>query len=330
METTRRHSWNLIIGALFSCFFLSQCASPPSSQATREDALRSLGYVPLPLDRVDSDVRFSHVFKINNARMRLLIDSGANSTDIDGRLADQAGVDRLKSISVVSRGALGRAVTSGYGRGVMQTGPIVVSNFPFTLAPGGGKPTATSLYAGQLGLDGLDAMSALIDVPRASMWVPGPDSYQGNTGKKVPLGPQKNLGMKILELRRAGRLPHLLLEGEVQGQRTTWVVDTGAEVSVMAAESFQNFGLPSRASNSRIIDASGDRIGIRMAVLQNVMFDGVLVKRFEIAVAPLGKVRDVFLDNQGRPVDGIIGMDFLQGGRALLDSESRLLYLSDY
>lgn len=330
MGKMTRNSWQLIISALFSCFFLTQCASTLSSQAGRTETLRGLGYVPLPLDRISSDVRFSHVFDINGSPMRLLIDSGANSTDIDGRKADAAGVKRLKSISVVSRGALGRAVTSGYGRGRMQAGPVVVSNFPFTLAPGGMKPTATSLYDGQLGLDGLDAMSALIDVPRAVMWVPGPDSYQGQTGKKMPLGPRKDLGMKVLHLKRAGRLPHLLLEGYVQGQRTTWVVDTGAEVSVMAAESFQNFGLPSRDSNSRIIDASGDRIGIRMAMLENVIFDGVRVKKFEIAVASLGKVRDVFLDDQGRPVDGIIGMDFLQGGRALLDSESRLLYISDY
>ncbi len=330
MVKIRHDVWKLCLAAAFSCFFLNQCATTPAPRVDRGAALRDLGYVPLPLDQLENDARFSHLFTIGNTPMRLLIDSGANSTDIDGRLADQAGVKRLKSISVVSRGALGRAVTSGYGRGVLRAGPVEVSNFPFTLAPGGGKPTATSLYAGQLGLDGLDAMSALVDVPRASLWVPGPRSSQARTGEKAPLGARENLGMKMLHLKRTGRLPHLLLEGRVAGQRTTWVVDTGAEVSVMAEESFRKFNLPSRSSPSRIIDASGDRVGIRTAVLENVMFDGVRVRKFEIAVAPLGKVRDVFLDDQGRPVDGIIGMDFLRGGRALLDSESRLLYLSEY
>ncbi|MGE9267722.1 MAG: aspartyl protease family protein [Verrucomicrobiales bacterium] len=295
--------------------------------ASRDQVLRERGYIPLPLDRVEGDVRFSREFLVSGTPMRLLIDSGANSTDVDGRKADLAGVKRLRSVSVVSRGALGREVKSGYGIGILQAGPVVAENFPFTLAPSGMRPTATSLYEGQIGLDGLSALSALVDIPRASLWVPGPDSVQARSGRKFPLGPLAGLGMKVLRLERAGRLPHLVLEGQLNGQPVSWVVDTGAEVSVMAAESFARFGLPSRRSDARIIDAAGDRIGIRHATLENVTFGDVIVRRFDIAVASLSQVRDVFRDSRGRPIDGILGMDFLTGGSALLDSESRLLYL---
>ncbi|MDA7864123.1 dihydropteroate synthase [Akkermansiaceae bacterium] len=39
------------------------------------------------------------------------------------------------------------------------------------------------------------------------------------------------------------------------------------------------------------------------------------------------EVRQYFRDPTGRPVDGILGMDFLTNGRALLDSGSRILYM---
>jgi len=178
-----------------------------------------------------------------------------------------------------------------------------------------------------VGLNALSATGSLIDIPRASLWVPGPKSRQGRTGDLAPVGALSEVGGEVMPLRTAGRLPHLILVGDVNGRPTTWVVDTGAEVSVMAEESFRNFGLPSYPSNSRIIDASGDRVGLRVARLNEVRFGRVIVKEFEIAVASLKPVRRVFRDANGRPVDGILGMDFLTQSRALLDSGSRVLYM---
>jgi hypothetical protein len=95
----------------------------------------------------------------------------------------------------------------------------------------------------------------------------------------------------------------------------------------MAAESFDRFNLQSYATNSRMIDASGDRIPLRHARLQNLIFGQVKVSVFDVSVAPLGTVRKYFRDSTGRPVDGILGMDFLTKGQALLDANSGLIYL---
>ncbi|MDB4500012.1 retroviral-like aspartic protease family protein, partial [Akkermansiaceae bacterium] len=143
----------------------------------------------------------------------------------------------------------------------------------------------------------------------------------------LPLGVRPDLGKQIFRLGTAGRLPHLILIGTLQGVPVSWVVDTGAEVSVMAAESFDRFNLQSYATNSRMIDASGDRIPLRHARLQNLIFGQVKVSVFDVSVAPLGTVRKYFRDSTGRPVDGILGMDFLTKGQALLDANSGLIYL---
>ena len=293
----------------------------------RASHLKGLGYETIPLQKLSGDSRFSGVFEVNGKPMRFLIDSGANSTDVDQKLAASVGLRSDGAVKVITRGALGREIASGRGLGSLQIGSMIANPFPFTLAPSHGRKTSTSSYAGQVGLDALSATGALIDVPAGTMWVPGPSSEIGRGGGKSSLGFSRGLGRSVLQMGRAGRLPHLILRGSLNGQVVTWVVDTGAEVSVMAAESFKRFNIPSRESNSRMIDASGDRVALRHARLENLRFGEVNVSVFDISVAPLGTVRKYFRDSSGRPVDGILGMDFLTTGSALLDSGSGLLYM---
>lgn len=315
------------LASFLACLFLTQCSSIPSLSRSRAGTLAKLGYEQVALQKIPGDNRFSGVFKVNGQPMRFLIDSGANSTDVDQGLANSAKLVQDRSVKVITRGALGREVASGRGYGALQIGSMMAEQFPFTIAPSSERKTSTSSYAGQIGLDALSATGALIDIPAARMWVPGPKSEQGRSGRLFSLGKKNGLGQQILSMGRAGRLPHLILSGTLQGTPVSWVVDTGAEVSVMAAESFDRFNLPSRATNARMIDASGDRIPLRHARLQNLSFGEVNVAVFDVSVAPLGTVRQHFRDSTGRPVDGILGMDFLTSGSALLDSGSGLLYL---
>ena len=289
--------------------------------------LSKLGYQSIPIQKLRGDTRFSGVFSVNDKPMRFLIDSGANSTDVDRGLATSAGLVEARSVRVVTRGALGREISSGRGYGSLKIGPMRADYFPFTIAPSPDRKTSTSRYAGQVGLDALSATGALVDIPSGQMWVPGRLSQPSRSARPLPLGARSGLGKEILKMGTAGRLPHLILSGTLQGEAVAWVVDTGAEVSVMAAESFDRFNLPSRATNSRMIDASGDRIPLRHARLKNLIFGQVNVAVFDVSVAPLGIVRKYFRDSTGRPVDGILGMDFLTNGHALLDSGSGLIYL---
>ena len=316
------------LAALLACLFLTQCSSIPGvGGESRSSRLQGMGYEAVPLLKMRGDSRYSAVFKVNDTPMRFLIDSGANSTDVDQKLASSVGLYPSGGVKVITRGALGRKISSGRGFGSLQIGPMIAPRFPFTIAPSHGRKTATSSYAGQVGLDALSATGALIDISAAQMWVPGPRSELGRNPQLKELGPRSGLGNKVLRLGTAGRLPHLLLQGELEGRLVTWVVDTGAEVSVMAAESFERFNIPSRATNSRMIDASGDRIALRHARLENLKFGGVNIAVFDFSVAPLGQVRQYFRDANGRPVDGILGMDFLTKGAALLDSGSGLVYI---
>lgn len=316
--------------ALLLSLILTQCASMPfSGNGSREAQLKRMGYAAVPLKKVPGDVRYSGTFLVNGSPLHFLIDSGANSTDVDDSTATRIGLKRSKSVNVITRGALGREVHSGLGTGSLQIGPMKADQFSFTIAPKGKKDTSTSRYVGQVGLDALNSTGSLVDIPRGRLWVPSGPSERNRRGGIAPLGPKPSLGKKMLGMDTAGRLPHLILNGTVNGEHVSWVVDTGAEISVMDADSFQRLGLTSVMTNSRMIDAAGDRVALRRSRMHNLRFGDVNVRTFDIAIAPLSQVKRFFKDSSGRPVDGILGMDFLSQGQALLDSGSKVLYMGN-
>jgi predicted aspartyl protease len=319
------------VAAALSALFLTQCALGPSrhrSASPRGDRLLSLGYESLALQKSPGDTRYSGEFLVNGAEVRFLIDSGANSTDLDYELATSFGITPEKSIKVISRGALGRPVTSRIGRGTLGAGPVTATPFPFMLAPASQRHTATSRYDGQMGLDALSGLAALVDLQTGQLWIPGPRAKNAKDDIKA-LELREGLGFDALRLRKAGHLPHLLVECSYAGHRLTWVVDTGAEVTVMASESVAKLGIKTSPSRSKIIDASGDRAPVRTAILQNVVFGRLVVSEFQVAATPLTTIRSTFRDRFDRPVDGIIGMDFLEESSALLDTASKILYVGD-
>jgi predicted aspartyl protease len=314
---------------ILACALLvSGCALPiPGTSSGRDHRLRQLGYHPQKLQKTSGDVRYSGKFLVNGQPVQLLIDSGANSTDIESAIALRAGVRPSKSLTVISRGALGRPVTSQVGVGTLTAGQITATPFPFMLTPASDRHTATSRYDGQLGLDALEGLGALVDLSSGNFWVPSQKARNAGATTISPLGPVAGLGFETLSLKRAGRLPHLILEGVWNGYPLSWVVDTGAEVTVLSTATIRRHGLPTVPTGSKIIDASGDNSDVSVASLKNVIFGRLVVSEYQVAVTPLTTVRQSFRDSRGRAVDGIIGMDFLARSGALLDSASALLYV---
>lgn len=299
------------------------------SSGVRERNLAALGYEAIEMKKISRDARFSSQFRVNGQPVKLLIDSGANSTDLDNSLVQKLGLRIDEKSRVISRGALGRPVTSRVGLGILTAGPVSALPFPFMIADEDAGITATSRYDGQLGLDALEALGALVDLRTGTFWVPGKDSPNSEAESVEPLGEKKGLGFSTLRLRPAGRLPHLVLESRWNGRLVTWIVDTGAEVSVLSQESADLLNLETKPTPARIIDASGDNATVRSAVMENVFFDRLVLTEFQVAVTSLPVVRKNFQDRNGRKVDGIIGMDFLESTAALLDASSRLLYVGD-
>lgn len=326
----RQLLWFLPALALASCSnYNTEPTGLAASSGKREARLQAMGYTSLPLKKISRDSRYSGKFLVNGRSVNMLIDSGANSTDLSSILGTKLGLRIDERAKVISRRALGRPVTSRVGLGVLSAGPVSALPFPFMLATEDMGPTATSRYDGQVGLDALEALGTLIDLRSGEMWVPGEDAPNARRQSITPLGYQEGLGFTSLRMRPARNLPHLILESTWNGKLVTWIVDTGAEVSVLSEASATALGLETQTSSSRIIDASGDNAPARAGMFTNVYFDRLVLTEFQVAVIPLPVVRKNFKDRNGRTVDGIIGMDFLENTAALFDAGSRIIYIGD-
>ncbi|NIP95144.1 MAG: hypothetical protein GWO24_17530, partial [Akkermansiaceae bacterium] len=88
----------------------------------------------------------------------------------------------------------------------------------------------------------LSGLGALVDLQSGELWLPGPRAKNAERGEIRALGRHEGLGFDSLWLQRAGHLPHLLVECRFNRQRLTWVVDTGAEVTVLASETVEVLG----------------------------------------------------------------------------------------
>ncbi len=320
-----------LASAIVAAALLTQCTMGPTGrgEGPRAKRLAALGYEPLELQKSSGDSRYSGRFRVNGQEVCFLIDSGANSTDLDYKLATSFGIRPEKAVKVISRGALGRPVTSQVGLGALGAGHVTAAPFAFMLAPPTERHTATSRYDGQMGLDALSGIAALVDLQSGKLWIPGPRAANARQGGIQALGRREGLGFDSLRLESAGRLPHLLVNSRHNGKLLTWVVDTGAEVTVMAAETVKRLGIAATPSRSKIIDASGDRASVSTATLYDVVFGQLVVSEFQVAVTSLKTIRRTFRDRSGRPVDGIIGMDFLEESSALLDAASKVLYIGN-
>lgn len=319
-----RHSLTLILPALL---FLTSCATRYGAigNNARERELGNQGYISLPLNSYSGDTRYWSSVKVAGSEVKLLLDSGANSTDIDKNSADSIGLKQNTDFEVVSRGALGREVKSKLGITTFNYGTQSISPFVIVINESGRKGSSMGRYNGQIGLDALVESATLIDLSNQKIWMPRRDIPGDNYFPR--LGGNQQLGRESLPLYTANKYGHLILTGTVGGKKSSWIVDTGAEVSVIDNASAKRLGMKIIPTNSRMIDISGDSSRLGFTIASNLRFGNTTFPQAPFAAADLGGVKRSFKLPDGRYIDGILGVDFLKVSKALIDPRSKLIHL---
>lgn len=136
------------------------------------------------------------------------------------------------------------------------------------------------------------------------------------------------LGFAAVPVREVGT-GHHLVEATINGRTGEFVLDTGANMTVIDRSHLARFGLS---------PASGDlggAIGIGSGGrASRVPIDGFVIGLVEIrqnrvVSSDLGQLLTVLSRASGRTVDGIIGQDVLVEHRAIIDVARPMLYLME-
>lgn len=120
---------------------------------------------------------------------------------------------------------------------------------------------------------------------------------------------------------------HHLVEASLNGRPATFIVDTGANLSVLHQSHAAAFGLDESGPVRGAAVGIGGAMQARLAPIDSLTLGDVEIRQERIAVADLSRIADVLGRMTGGTVHGIIGQDVLAEHRAVIDVANSLLHL---
>ena len=120
---------------------------------------------------------------------------------------------------------------------------------------------------------------------------------------------------------------HLLADATLNGRDALFVIDTGANVSVLHAPFAESFGIVADPS------VSGGAIGIggggeaRQAPIERLRIGPVDIRLESLILADLSPIANLLGPISGGTIHGVIGQDVLGEHRAVIDVSRPILYL---
>ena len=135
------------------------------------------------------------------------------------------------------------------------------------------------------------------------------------------------LGFTAVPLRRTTATGHHLVEARLNGREALFILDTGANLSVVDEPHARAFGLTERGARPGAGVAIGGSVSARQVSIESLELGGVAVRQRRIVVARLGNLTAAMGPLAGGDVHGLIGQDVLNEHRAVIDMDRPLLYL---
>lgn len=123
---------------------------------------------------------------------------------------------------------------------------------------------------------------------------------------------------------------HQLVEASINGVTGDFVLDTGANVTVVDAARAESFGLSADrggllgTGSARFIGSAGTARQVRV---DSFAVGPIALRQSRVLVADLGQLLGALGQASGREVAGVIGQDVLEEHRAIIDVPRPMLYL---
>jgi predicted aspartyl protease len=134
------------------------------------------------------------------------------------------------------------------------------------------------------------------------------------------------LGFKAVPLREL-ITGHHLVDVTLNGHTAAFVLDTGANASVLHAGYADELGLTVVRAPAAAIGLGGGPLKAGMARVERMEIDGIPIRQQRLLTADLGQVVRLLGPISGGKVYGIIGQDLMKEHRAVIDVARPILYL---
>ena len=120
---------------------------------------------------------------------------------------------------------------------------------------------------------------------------------------------------------------HLEVSAKINGVEGTFILDTGASNSCVGLDLLERFKLLSEESEVKAAGAGATDMETYKSVQNNLKIGDWKLKSCDLVLFDLTHVNTALTQHNAEKVDGIIGADVLEKGKAFIDYDKKVLYL---
>ena len=120
---------------------------------------------------------------------------------------------------------------------------------------------------------------------------------------------------------------HLEVSAKINGVEGTFILDTGASNSCVGLDLLERFKLISEESEVKAAGAGATDMETYKSINNNLKIGDWKLKSCDLVLFDLTHVNTALTQHNAEKVDGIIGADVLEKGKAFIDYDKKVLYL---
>lgn len=121
---------------------------------------------------------------------------------------------------------------------------------------------------------------------------------------------------------------HLEVKAKINGVKGVFILDTGASNTCIGFDKLDHFKLTSKASDIKAAGAGATDMETHVSSKNKIEIGKWKNKKLKIVLFDLTHVNQALEAHNVPQVDGIIGADILKQTRAIIDYDSKKVYLS--
>ena len=124
------------------------------------------------------------------------------------------------------------------------------------------------------------------------------------------------------------RTNHFEIKASINGEKGRFILDTGASNSCVGLEEIGHFSLTTEDSEHKAAGAGTTEIETQISKENTLKIGGFKLKKVALVILDLEHINNALTKQEAKSVNGIIGADILEKGKAVIDYNKKKVYLS--
>lgn len=120
---------------------------------------------------------------------------------------------------------------------------------------------------------------------------------------------------------------HLFLEASINGQKGTFLLDTGASATCVDKAFVNEFGLIGEKEERKVVGTGPTSLTMEISTKNDLEIGGWKKSKNDLIIFDMSHVNNALEESESPRSHGIIGADILKNGKAIIDYKKKCLYL---